>query len=328
MKRGRKRHNPASSASQYGAAQAVLSGASSLMPRKVARELIDSTPERLRQKFARELAARRRKNQSRFARCVASVGKRKGVRSAGGVCATIGRAKYGKKRFQAMAAAGRRKRNPRTVAVTMRETFMPPRGQVMLKDHRYFVTRAAADQLEARGLVRNLKYKTPRRRGNQETVDADLKAAERMYGSFHGRPARGHETVEQLRVLPSALADCGRMVELEVRRPGVRDTLEFNGTGVRVGTTGDGGQLYFVKGDQAIDLAGIPHKGKDHVDLGTAHRIVYLTSKDFHNFEPSEYVHRFGEEDGIRPTLHYDVRSKRLYLTGGNYQVKRAGIVN
>lgn len=282
MKRARKKHNPAGSASQYGAAQAVLSGASSLMPRQVARELIDATPERLRKKFARELAARRRRNQSRFQKCTASVGKRKGVRSPGGVCATIGRRKYGKKRFQAMAAAGRRKHNPKR------------RG----------------------------------RRKNQETSDVDLKRAEQMYGSFHGRPPRGHEVVEQVRVLPSALADCGRMVELEVRRPGVRDTLEFNGTGVRVGTTGDGGQLYFVKGDQAIDLAGIPHKGKDHVDLGTAHKIVYLTSKDFHNFEPSEYVHRFGEEDGTRPTLHYDVRSKRLYLTGGNYQVKREGIVN
>ena len=227
----RKKHNPAGSASQYGAAQAVLSGASSLMPRQVARELIDATPERLRKKFARELAARRKHNPKRHGR----------------------------------------------------------------------------------------------RRKNQETADVQLKAAERMYTKFHGRKPKGHSIVEQARVIPSVLSDLGKMIELEVRPLG---TLKFNGTGVRLGVTGEGGQLYFVKGDQSISLAGIPHKGKDHVDLGFAHKIVYLTSKDFHNFEPSEYVHRFGEEDRIRPTAHYDVRSKRLYLTGGNYQVRREGIVN
>jgi len=59
------RKNPATSAEQYGAAQAVLSGRSSIMPKKVARELVDRTPAALRSKFARQLAAlrRRRGNQ-------------------------------------------------------------------------------------------------------------------------------------------------------------------------------------------------------------------------------------------------------------------------
>jgi hypothetical protein len=35
---------------------------------------------------------------------------RKGVRSPGGLAAYIGRKKYGKKRFQALAAAGRRRK--------------------------------------------------------------------------------------------------------------------------------------------------------------------------------------------------------------------------
>lgn len=51
--------NPAVSAEQYGAAQAVLSGRSSIMPVSVARELVDSTPERKRREFARALAKRR-----------------------------------------------------------------------------------------------------------------------------------------------------------------------------------------------------------------------------------------------------------------------------
>ena len=53
--RGVMHRNPATSAAQYGMAQAVLSGASSAMPVDVARELVDKTPKRLRSKFAREL---------------------------------------------------------------------------------------------------------------------------------------------------------------------------------------------------------------------------------------------------------------------------------
>ena len=44
-----------------------------------------------------------------FKRCVAAVEARGGAYSPRGVCATAGRAKYGKKRFQEMAAAGKRR---------------------------------------------------------------------------------------------------------------------------------------------------------------------------------------------------------------------------
>lgn len=55
------KRNPAHSAAQYGAAQAVLSGSSTIMPPAVARELVDATPPATRRKFARELAASRRR---------------------------------------------------------------------------------------------------------------------------------------------------------------------------------------------------------------------------------------------------------------------------
>lgn len=56
----RSKHNPARSAAQYGMAQAVLSGQSTALPKKVAREMVDSTPARLRAEYARELAEIRR----------------------------------------------------------------------------------------------------------------------------------------------------------------------------------------------------------------------------------------------------------------------------
>jgi hypothetical protein len=46
---------------------------------------------------------------ARFARLKASIGKRSDVRDPGAVAAAIGRKKYGTKRFQKLAAAGRRK---------------------------------------------------------------------------------------------------------------------------------------------------------------------------------------------------------------------------
>jgi len=175
-----------------------------------------------------------------------------------------------------------------------------------------------------RPAVRRKTRKAKRRRNG----DAGLESAAKMYTKFHGKAPSGVRTVKQLRVTPDALADCGRLIELVVDTGNGGRKLTFKG--VRVGTTGDGGQLYFVGGDQAIDLKQYPRikLPKDQVELGECVSIAYHTSKDFHNFEPSDYEHAFGEAGGWPPTLNYDVHSRRLYLVGGSYQVKRAGIVN
>lgn len=47
---------------------------------------------------------------ARFKALVKKIGKRKGVKNPKAVAAWIGRKKYGKKRFQAMAAKGRKKK--------------------------------------------------------------------------------------------------------------------------------------------------------------------------------------------------------------------------
>ncbi len=67
-KLGRGCKNPAVSASQYGMAQAVLSGNSDAMPKWAAREIVDKTSKGMRSKFAKELAKVRkgRKNPSDY----------------------------------------------------------------------------------------------------------------------------------------------------------------------------------------------------------------------------------------------------------------------
>lgn len=201
--------------------------------------------------------------------------------------------------------------------------------QAMLKRDK----KAQAAWIKSRKKKNPAKRRRPRRK-NQE--DHSVVAAEKMFKKFHGRKASRVDEVEQLRVTPDALADLGRLVELVIDTGAGGRRLPFGDSGrVRVASTHDGGQLYFVKGDQQVDVSKFPamRLPKDHVDLGELDSIVYFTSKDFHNFEPSEYEHHFGLNDdtgaprGRRPSVHYDVHSKRLYLTGGTYRVKREGIV-
>lgn len=159
----------------------------------------------------------------------------------------------------------------------------------------------------------------------------DAAAAARLSAKFHGRTPRQVTEYDEAVLEHSELADLGRMVELQVIDSGRYVVpLEFSGN-VRLACTPDGGQLYFVGGDQALPLRKLQltkDLPKDHLTIGPVLKIAYFTSKAFHSFEPSTYEHEFGEEGGSLPWLNYDVLNQKLYLTGGSYRVKREGIVN
>lgn len=92
-----------------------------------------------------------------------------------------------------------------------------------------------------------------------------------------------------------------------------------------------GNQLFIVGGNQNIDriLSQIrADTSKETIDAGFAYRIEYFTRKDFDKFRPVNYWHHFGEETGTQPRLVYDRANHRLQLAGGEYVVKREGIVN
>lgn len=80
-------------------------------------------------------------------------------------------------------------------------------------------------------------------------------------------------------------------------------------------------QLYFVGGNQDVSPLGME-------ELGEARVIVYRERKHFDDFSLMNYVHKFGEENGKRPTLFYDRDKNRLLLEGGDYEVRPEGIVN
>ena len=183
---------------------------------------------------------------------------------------------------------------------------------------------AEAEHLIATGQAQ----KTPYRTFGKSNPDT----AEEMYQTFHGRPPAKIKHVTEQEDYPVDVADCGKLLQLDVILNGSSKATELKSTGnVRLWTTPDGGQLYFHGGDQRLDLDalgladGLP---KDHLEIGPVFKIHYLTSKDFHDFEPVHYHHKFGEAGGRPPVLNYDTRNRRMYLSGGTYQVKREGIIN
>jgi hypothetical protein len=174
-----------------------------------------------------------------------------------------------------------------------------------------------------------LRFKKARTyKGNRNPGD-DMAEAEAMYEQFHGRPAARIIEHEETHEYRSELAELGKLLFLRIKLPGVGNA-EFEDFGnCQVACTPDGASIYFVGGKQQIDVEGLGIRSdKDYIELGECTMIRYLTKKGFHNFESTDYWHKFGEEDGIRPVLAYDQINQKLFLVGGNYQVRPEGIVN
>jgi len=129
---------------------------------------------------------------------------------------------------------------------------------------------------------------------------------------------------------PDKFAELGRLRELRIYLDDANTDFPFTRfKECIVACTPDGRNIYFIDGDQEIDLSALGiASDKDMVELGPCTYIEYQTVKGFHNFEPTRYWHRFGEEDGIHPVLCYDRLNKTLFLVSGNYTVKYEGITN
>lgn len=159
----------------------------------------------------------------------------------------------------------------------------------------------------------------------------DIEAAAEMSEAFHGRPARRVTEYEESNDSPRTLAELGALLALEVDTPtGERIELTF-GKGVKLAANPASGQLYIVGGDQSVSLEEIgleDEAAKDHSYIGEVVSILYHTKKGFHNFEPIDYHHVFGEDGGRCPRLSYDTINRRLYLSGGSYTIEPEGITN
>ena len=194
--------------------------------------------------------------------------------------------------------------------------------------------RAGQEFAERMRRARAAKRGRPAARKGKRNPDGpdmeQLAKAAKLSGEFHGRPPRKVTVVEEEYRFQAECADLGSLTELQIKLPHGRAVLEGS-RGIRVTCSPNGKQLYFVKGDQTVDLGAMGFTRddeRDHVEIGEIVSIVYFTSKEFHNFEPTEYRHKFGDEGGRRPTLHYDGLNERIFVSGGTYIVKPEGIVN
>jgi len=197
-----------------------------------------------------------------------------------------------------------------------------------------FVNRAPAAKLKK--LSRRFKANPDPSLKTTGQAASEIARAAELFEDFHGRPATRVEELEIRQSLPAAVADLGGLTYLDVviGRNVIR--LDFKRS-VRATATVDRGSIYFVGGDQELDLKGLKvpiSLPKDHARIGEVRSICYFTSKHFHNFEPTKYVHDFGEDDEAagkeprRPMLGYDVQAGQIYLIGGAYRVEPEGIVN
>jgi hypothetical protein len=164
---------------------------------------------------------------------------------------------------------------------------------------------------------------------------------------------------------PGELVECGRLVELHVREPGERrDTIlrlnkkESAGSHLVFDPNHPNQRLYILshpdfaarikasyrsnpdyKGGskyKAMPLAEVAkavggrHGGRDYADVsvspvGILTHVVYATEKQGDGY--SNYIHKLGEESGIRPALSADAKG-RLWVVGGNYTSPNPGITD
>ncbi len=166
---------------------------------------------------------------------------------------------------------------------------------------------------------------------NGKWKSANPNDAAAMYETFQGKAATGATEVKEPAEPDAELAQLGELRGLlsSVRGHGDLELKFSHGDAVKLASNAQGTQLYFIGGDQSIELRGLPvDAGKRYVDLGEAKDITYRAAKAHSDFQASDWVHEFGEEGGTRPRLTYDRERQRLELAGGSYHVDAPGIIN
>ena len=171
-------------------------------------------------------------------------------------------------------------------------------------------------------------------RGNPEAQAKD------MYEAFHGKPAESQVIVKEEYHKHENLATLGVLVNFwvaPITMPGKGVCIEtsdaqrdFDEVGadeatVFLAANEEGTQLYFVGGDQSLDLDKLKFTGdwvKDSMVIGIIYELTYRTRKKFDKFKLTEYYHELGEETGDQPTLVYDSLSPHCFISGGKYKIK------
>lgn len=255
-----------------------------------------------------------------FRRCVEKVSARGGVRSPGGVCATAGRKKYGKQKFQAMAAAGRRRARKNSAldhALDQVLSFSPvgsalkaveqQREKLQRKMSREKTkkknagrgswrktkkqTKKALRRLGVTDWDRPISQKKPKRRANKggrRNPRNPVDAARARYESFHGRPSEELLEIATPIHEHSVVSGLGELRKLVVIAPDGRKVTIKNFGVNRAGQPAilsqneAATQLFIDGGDQSVNLEdfGIFEPYHEWETLGEVQNVYYFTTKD------------------------------------------------
>jgi len=184
----------------------------------------------------------------------------------------------------------------------------------------------------------NPKRGGKRAKGNPPNPEAPARA---MYESFHGKPPEGETVIKEEFHEHEWLAPLGLAVSMKVATltglnaeieisPAESEKTDYDETAagpdaVFLAANEEGTQLYFVGGDQALNLDKLKFTGdwvKDSMVIGVIYEITYRTRKKFDKFELTDYYHELGEETGDQPMLVYDSLSPHCSISGGKYKIK------
>lgn len=166
------------------------------------------------------------------------------------------------------------------------------------------------------------------RRRNPEGPAADL------YESFHGREAdtdtifteevHEHSTFAALGDLVSMKVATihGKEADITAADPETAQAEDV----VHLASNEDGTQLFFIGGDQALDLESLGFEdhelSKESVVVGIITELMYRTQKEFDKFEMIDYFHHLSEDTKRpQPSLLYDTINKSMSVSGGSYYI-------
>jgi hypothetical protein len=175
------------------------------------------------------------------------------------------------------------------------------------------------------GVVPLLHQRKRRRNSSAATIREDFTGAPSEYVTSANEPhmpAGDYAQLGELLALYVKPMKGGQVMQIDFKRPRPKVVSDESAR-----------QIWFFEGDQDVtdSLAsfGAHDRGAGLYELGEARRIDYKQRKE-HVPDPDvdEWRHEFGEETGVRPTVVFDRNRKRLILEGGEYEIRREGIVN
>lgn len=195
-----------------------------------------------------------------------------------------------------------------------------------------------AKRAKASGRLRTSKRSVRSLRRNP----SDSEQAVKLFESFHGKDAQEVLNVQRSSAMRLDYTSLGDLVALGFDDCGFSESkltnhwddcphISFKGDKVKLASSPNGRQLYFIGGSQNLDSSLSDFKGvdtqKDLIDLGDVFFVVYEARKVHSNFESTEWMHAFGKKGENLPRLVYDKLKKELALVGGKYFIStKAGV--